>query len=192
MSGRATTAASLLVLIFVAGYFSTFVSIDSSTVVTYETQTVSCTSNLQVRLLPSATVLGRCDVMKNQWATLRLNAQRNITAMVFLEQGNSSAAALLFNSTSPSVKTDLYFPTNGTVVLAVRNSQSRANQVTSSLVVFAQNQTSVAIPTTVRPFATPGYLTVALSALLLIVLIFEPQAFGQLRRLLTRTRKSVD
>jgi hypothetical protein len=184
---RRSAYALILVLLVVAGLILVVEASLDPIVYNYQTATQVCDFPYTVQLNPYQTTQEDCAVLKGDWMELQMSSSYNLTVTVWLNLVNGAGRSVLFNDSGTNLNASLPISSDGALIDQLYNSNSSAVSVNGSIAIYSSTIANTTILTTKHPYRTIGAGLLAVGALGLFFVIWNPKvSFNQ--TLITRKK----
>ena len=170
---------SLIVLVGV-GLF--FVSRLDPVVQTYNSQKNICNFDYAVQLNALQSIDNNCVVLQNDWLHLSVKSNLNVSLSVSIVRV-SGGKFTLFNNTSTNLNASFPLMYSGAIEAVLTNPSSNVSEVSGSLSVMSAILANATTLSTVEPYRTVGEGMIAIGALGIFLVAWNPSISGNPARL---------
>ncbi|MFI5420932.1 MAG: hypothetical protein ACHQ1H_08190 [Nitrososphaerales archaeon] len=166
--------AILLVLVLLAGAGLIFISRLVPTTTFYDATKNVCSFQYEIELNPLQTRSNNCAVLQSDWLMLSVRSNGNLSFTISLAKVGGGQVTL-YNNTSSNLNASFPLTYSGAIIATVRNSLPTVAQANGSMTVNSISIANATILTVDHPYRFVGEVLVALGALGLFLVVWNPK-----------------
>jgi hypothetical protein len=160
-------------LIVLAGVGLFFASRLDPVVQTYNSQKNVCNFEYSVQLNSLQSIHNNCAVLQNDWLRLSVKSNLNVSLSVSIVRVTGGKFTL-FNNTSTNLNASFPLMYSGAIETVLTNPASNVSEVNGSLLVQSEVLANTTSLSTVEPYRTVGEGMIAIGALGIFLVIWNP------------------